>query len=70
MLNQQIMQIEETLAHQEQQIRDLNDMVIHQNKEIEKLHTYIQKLRDKIDLIPSSDGMEMKPIEDEKPPHY
>lgn len=76
MTDKAVIQIQETLAFQDQQLQDLNDVVIQQGKMIDALKRHITKLEDKIEVLEDdieTDG-ETKTIsdiaKDNKPPHY
>lgn len=62
---QDIQNLQETVAHQEQQINDLSDMIIRQGHEINALRKEISKLQGKVENIE-----EGAPAADQKPPHY
>ena len=77
MTGNEINNIEETLAHQEQQISDLSEMVIRQGNEIERLKKHLLKLQGKIGVIEETAGTQegeglsaMEQAERDKPPHY
>ncbi len=65
MTQENINQIEETLAHQEQQIQDLSEMIIAQNRDIETLQKKLEKLEGKLGQMTE----EGEPA-NQKPPHY
>lgn len=63
---QDIQNLQETVAHQEQQINDLSDMIIAQGQAIDAFKKEILKLQGKMEQI--NEGGEQ--VADQKPPHY
>jgi len=66
MSNQDIQNLQETIAHQEQQINDLSDMIIAQGHAIGDLKKEVLKLQGKMEQM--DEGSEQ--AADQKPPHY
>jgi len=65
MSEQDIQNLQETVAHQEQQINDLSDMIITQGNAIDKLQKELKKLQGKMEQMD-----EGAPEANQPPPHY
>jgi len=66
MSEQDIQNLQETVAHQEQQITDLSDMLVAQSHEIDALKKELLKIQGKMEQM--DEGGEQ--AADQKPPHY
>jgi len=68
-----LVEIERTIAYQDQQIQDLSDMVNAQWKDIDKLKKHLARARERLENLenPSPENAsEDGPMVHEKPPHY
>jgi SlyX protein len=75
MNEERLIEIETTLAHQEEQIESLNEVVTKQWQEIDLLKRLLQKTQAKLDDIEAGAGEKKEmSVSDEarlnKPPHY
>jgi len=66
MSTQDIQNLQETVAHQEQQIIDLSDMIIAQGRAIDALKKEVLKLQGKMEQMDEGGAQ----AANQKPPHY
>ena len=69
MADNKIIALEEKIAHIQHMLDDLNMVVFRQGETIENLNNQIEKLKEKMEVLKSSQSSQ-EVINDDKPPHY
>ena len=64
-----IIALEEKIAHIQHMLDDLNMVVFRQGETIENLNNQIKELKEKIEVLKSPQSIQ-EVINDDKPPHY
>jgi uncharacterized coiled-coil protein SlyX len=66
MHDESLEQIQSKIAYLERAMAELSDVVFRQHREIQALEAQLKVLRERIE----SPSTEMRPAEQERPPHY
>ena len=69
MSDNNIIALEEKIAHIQHMLDDLNMVVFRQGETIENLNNHIKELKEKMEVLKSSQSSQ-EVINDDKPPHY
>ena len=69
MSDKKIIALEEKIAHIQHILDDLNMVVFRQGETIENLNNQIKELKEKMEILKSSQSSQ-EVINDDKPPHY
>ena len=69
MADNKIIALEEKIAHIQHMLDDLNMVVFRQGETIENLNNQIKELKEKMEVLKSSQSSQ-EVINDDKPPHY
>jgi len=69
MSDNKIIALEEKIAHIQHMLDDLNMVVFRQGATIENLNNQIKELKEKMEILKSSQSSQ-EVINDDKPPHY
>jgi len=69
MADSKIIALEEKIAHIQHMLDDLNMVVFRQGETIENLNNQIKELKEKMEVLKSSQSSQ-EVINDDKPPHY
>ena len=69
MADNKIIALEEKIAHIQHMLDDLNMVVFRQGETIENLNNHIKELKEKMEILKSSQSSQ-EVINDDKPPHY
>ena len=69
MSDKKIIELEEKIAHIQHILDDLNMVVFRQGETIENLNNQIKELKEKMEILKSSQSSQ-EVINDDKPPHY
>ena len=69
MPDNKIIALEEKIAHIQHMLDDLNMIVFRQGETIENLNNQIKELKEKMEVLKSSQSSQ-EVINDDKPPHY
>lgn len=69
MSDNNIIALEEKIAHIQQMLDDLNMVVFRQGETIENLNNQIEELKEKLESLKGPQSSQ-EDINDDKPPHY